>query len=186
MIELRELGLGHPDRLEYQPSSWAYLRRALGSEPIGPEHVFLDYGCGKGRVIHQAAQMPFGRVIGLDIAAPLLEVARRNIDSGRTHLRCSKVELVCADVRDFEVPDDVTHAYLYNPFVGETFEACLDGLVRSLDRRPRRLLLMLINSPMARSVVGTGRFDLLRTEAIRRQGRKVAMHIYVGRRAHSV
>jgi hypothetical protein len=72
------------------------------------------------------------------------------------------VQVVCADVLDFSVPDDITYAYFYNPFVGDLFQAALDGLIDSLDRRPRELTLIYTNPVMAAAVESSGRFRAVR------------------------
>jgi len=162
-VDLSELGLGHPERIEYEPSSWTALPRALEGIEIRSDDVFLDYGCGKGRVIYQAAMLPFRRVTGLELSDELLSVARRNIERNRGRLKCADVELIHGDVTEFEVPDDVTIAYLYNPFTGDLFRSAIDGLVRSLERRPRRLTIVYVNPTMADDLERVPAFQLIRT-----------------------
>ncbi|MEA2143933.1 MAG: hypothetical protein QOI64_2363 [Solirubrobacteraceae bacterium] len=160
--ELEDDGLAHPERISYGASGWLYLLRALRREHITPADGFLDYGAGKGRVVHQAARYPFGHVVGLEISERLAQVAERSIDSNRERFTCPRVEIVCADVVGFSVPDDITYAYLYNPFVGDAFQAALDGLIDSLDRRPRELTLIYTNPVMADAVEASGRFRAVR------------------------
>ena len=63
----------HPDRVWYQASGWSYLRRALPRSEVDQHDVFVDFGCGKGRVVYQAAHYPLRRVIGVEIAPELSE-----------------------------------------------------------------------------------------------------------------
>jgi SAM-dependent methyltransferase len=181
-VDLRRFGLADPDRQGYFPSAWRHLERALDGERIGGADVFLDLGCGMGRVVYQAARMPFGRVIGVEISSELLEVARRNVKRNRGRLACAHVELVAADATTYEVPDDVTHVYMYNPFVGDAFRMALGQVIRSLDRRPRRLLLIYVNPVMAEAVEESERFRLLRTVAGRRHA-PIALYEGSGRAA---
>lgn len=152
--------LAHPDRRHYEPSGWRWLARALKGRRIGPADGFLDYGAGKGRIVYQAAQLPFGRVRGVEISEELTAVARRNIERNRDRLACRDVTLTCADVVDFEVPDDVSYAYIYNSFTGPTFDAALDGLVRSYDRRPRPVTLIYGHPVLAGVLAAHPRFEL--------------------------
>ncbi len=161
VVELGDLGLGHPDRVEYRPSPWRHLGRALKNLPVDRSDVFLDYGCGKGRIVNRAASFPFGRIIGVEISPELLDVARRNLERNRHRLACPNVELVCADAADYEVPDDVTFVYMYNPFVGDVFRAVLANLVRSLERRARRLRVIYVHPVMAEEIERVGRFKLI-------------------------
>jgi SAM-dependent methyltransferase len=156
--DLSEFGLDHPDRVEYRASSWRHLRRGMQGCSVDRSDVFLDYGCGKGRIVYQAAALPFGRVIGVEISPQLLDVARRNIERNLRRLACRDVELVCTDAANYEVPDDVTYVYMYNPFLGDVFRAALANLERSLERRPRRLRLIYVHPAMTADIERSGRF----------------------------
>lgn len=155
-------GLAHPDRVSYEVSGWRFLSRALAREQITPGDGFVDYGAGKGRVVHQAASYPFGRVIGLEISPRLARIAGRTVAHNRARFACPRVEIVCADVVDFVLPDDITYAYFYNPFIGDTFRIALAGLIESLDRRPRELTLLYSHPVMAAEVEASGRFEPVR------------------------
>ena len=62
-VRLEEIGLGHPERTLYSPSSWLFLPRVMRSLEVRPSDVFVDFRSGKGRVVYQAARYPFGRVL---------------------------------------------------------------------------------------------------------------------------
>jgi SAM-dependent methyltransferase len=163
-VELEELGLEDPERTGYEPSSWGFLRRALRHLEVEPTDVFLDLGSGKGRVVWQAAQQPFARVIGVEISPELNAVAERNIERNRDRLACGEVELVTADAAFYEVPDDATFVYLFSPFRGRTFRRATANLIASLDRNPREMSLIYANPVMDEHLRATGRFD--RTHAL--------------------
>jgi hypothetical protein len=152
----------HSERVIYEPSGWFYLRRALRRGDVRPGDVFVDFGSGKGRIVYQAARYPFARVMGIEISEHLNHVARQNIERNRRRLVCQDVELVTMDAVEFPVPDDVTHAYFYYPFEGETFRRVLDNIVESLDRRPRRLRLIYACPGQETRIRETGRFELVR------------------------
>jgi len=141
-VRLEEIGLGHPERTLYSPSSWLFLPRVMRSLEVRPSDVFVDFGSGKGRVVYQAARYPFGRVVGVEISEELNCVARANIERVRDRLRCRNVELVTADVLDYEIPDDMTYAYFYYPFFGEIFRAVVAKIAASIDRSPRKVTII--------------------------------------------
>ena len=153
----------HPDRVGYSPSPWWTLRRALRFLGVSDRDTFVDFGCGKGRVVHQAAKRPFRRVIGVEISPALAEIARANLATRRHRHRCPNVEIVVADAKEFRVPDDLTIAYFAHPFEGETLDAVLRGIVDSIDRHPRRVRLFYLG-PHVAEVLATGRFRLLKEE----------------------
>lgn len=181
-VDLTNLGLDHEDRIEYVPSGWRDLDRALRHLEVGPNDVFLDLGSGKGRMVLQAADHPFKRVIGVEISAQLNAVAAANLEARRPRLLCKHVELIESDILDYRVPDDVTVAYAYNPFRGVAFEAAMRALIASFDRRPRTMYLIYRNPREHARLIGSGRFRLLATASVWRPTaawtRSAAIHIY--------
>jgi SAM-dependent methyltransferase len=157
----------HPDRVPYVPSPWHVLPRALHCLGVSAADTFVDFGCGKGRVVHQAAKRPFHRVIGVEISPDLAETARRNLAARRHQHRCRNVEIVVADAAEFRVPDDLTIAYLFHPFVDDSFTALLGGIVDSIDRRPRRMRLIYVHPSHGSEVLATGRFRFLKEQRSR-------------------
>jgi SAM-dependent methyltransferase len=154
------------DRVPYVPSSWHFLPRALRYVGVSYRDTFVDFGCGKGRVVHQAARRPFRRVIGVEVSPELAEIARAGLAARRHRHRCRNVEIVVSDVRDFRVPDDLTIGYFFRPFGDETLEAVLRLIVESLDRNPRRVRLIYAWPMTSRpTIVATGRFRLVKEQS---------------------
>jgi SAM-dependent methyltransferase len=151
-------------RQRYWPSSWQVLPRALRYLGVSDRDTFVDFGCGRGRVVHQAARRPFRRVIGVEISPALAEFARAGLAARRHQHRCENVEIVVADAAEFPVPDDLTIGYLFHPFGGETLAAVLRGIVDSIDRHPRCVRLIYVHPSLASQVLATGRFRLLKEQ----------------------
>lgn len=168
----------HPDRVWYQPSGWNYLPRVLRREDVAPADVFVDFGAGKGRVLYQAAQFPFARVIGVEISPSISEAARVALGRHRDRLACGSVEIVTADAAKFELPDDVTFAYFYYPFVGDTFRRVIANIVASLDRNPRRFTIIYALPEMESAILETGRFRFVRSRKISDMGIPHRINVY--------
>ena len=140
------------------PTTGAAVLRA------GEHDVFIDFGCGKGRVVHQAARWPLRRVIGVEVSAALAEFARALVASHQGEHRCRDIEIVVCDAKQFSVPDDLTIAYLYDPFRGDILDAVLHAIIASIDRNPRRVRLIYVHPRDSLRVMATGRFRLLREQ----------------------
>jgi SAM-dependent methyltransferase len=156
-----ELGLPEPEYVGYEPSNWRWLSRALRGRRIGPDDVFVDLGSGKGRILLAAARYPFGRVIGVELAESLNEVAKANVDAARGKLRAGEVEIVTADITKWRWPPDVNYVYLFNPVEGPPFSRVVDNLMTSLRQHPRRMTLIYANPTMASVIERTGAFELV-------------------------
>jgi SAM-dependent methyltransferase len=179
IVELDELKIEDFEREGYEGSGWLDLRRMLRPGEVRPGDVFLDLGSGKGRVLMLAARYPFARVIGVEVSPQLNAIARRNIDASRRGRKCRNVELVTADVLEYEIPDDVTVVYMYNPFRGATFDAVIAKLIASVDRSPRTVRLIYLNPKEHERLLATGRFAFERKAGRLRLRRSEAARSYI-------
>jgi SAM-dependent methyltransferase len=161
-VLLRTLGLAAPDRVDYLPSDWLAVRRALRALSVRPDDVFIDFGAGKGRVVLMAARYPFKRVIGVEISEELKSIASRNLEKNAGRLRCREIDLVTADAMNYVVPDNVTVAYFYAPFKGDIFAKVLDNLIASVDRSPRPVRIIYTDPWDQDTLMFTGRVRQIR------------------------
>jgi SAM-dependent methyltransferase len=176
-ISTAVLGWG-PDRgNRYEASPWRTLSTILPRSSVSGRDVFIDLGCGKGRVLLQAARYPFGRVIGVELSPQIAEVARKNAVRVRRHLACKNVEVLVGDLAEFQIPDDVTVAFCFNPAEGEVFRRLLDSLDASLERRPREIRLVYHNPELHDAVREHG-WQELRSISLRRADAPCAMKLY--------
>jgi hypothetical protein len=156
----------HPDRVWYAPSGWSYLQRILPRREVTSSDVFIDFGSGKGRVLVQAARYPFARVIGVEISPKLNEIARANLERRRHSFACPNIEVTTSDVVAYDIPDDMTVAYFFYPFVGDAFKRVIENIVASIDRCPRRVRIIYALPRLEDVILETGRFALTRSAPI--------------------
>jgi hypothetical protein len=147
-----------PDFVNYEPSAWLPMRWAIRQVRPGPGDVLVDFGAGKGRVVCEAARYPFSRVLGVEVAHTLTEAAQQNVDLNRSRFKCQNIELVTADAAEWEIPADMTVAYLYHPFAGDTFQRVINNIIGSIERTPRRLRLIYVCPVLEQHITDTGYF----------------------------
>ncbi len=134
---LDERGLAGEDRIYHAASPTITLRRALERAGAGPADVFADIGSGKGHALLVAGQLPYRKIIGVELAEDWNRIAEENVERAKSRLACKDYEFVTADALEWPIPDDLTLVYMYCPFLGGTFEAFLDRLVAAHDAHPR-------------------------------------------------
>jgi len=182
-LDLTTIGLADEHRVEYDPSAWRDLRRALPRAEVSADDVLLDLGSGKGRIVLQAAQYHFKRVIGVELSPQLNAIAAANVHAAHKRLRCRSIELVTADALEYHIPDDVTVVYMYNPFRGPVFRAVIEELIASVDRAPRSIRLLYKAPREHELLMSTGRFELVRTVSAWRPTRAwaqlTAINVYI-------
>jgi SAM-dependent methyltransferase len=132
-VSVQDLGLDPDQAFAYGVAGWRSLQVILKRSELGPEDVFADLGCGKGRVLYLASRYPFKRVIGVDLSEEMAAQARRNLR------RRPQVEVEVANAAEWPVPDDLTYVFFHNPFPNWVFQKAIEHTLESLARRPRRL-----------------------------------------------
>jgi SAM-dependent methyltransferase len=122
------------------------FERALAALPVAPDaFTFVDFGAGKGRAVLLAARLPFERVIGVELAPELHQIALRNVQACLSERRRADVELHCMDACEFELPEAPLVLYLYHPFGPEVLAPLIHRVVSSYQRSARPILVVYLN-----------------------------------------
>jgi tRNA A58 N-methylase Trm61 len=132
----------------YQATSPEMFAQIMLATPIKPGMAFIDIGSGKGRAMLMAAAFPFQRIIGVEFATDLCAIAQANIVKFGSAV---PMEVICADALAWELPDEASLVYLYNPFGEPLMRKFVDQVERSLKEHPRDLLVVYRN-PTCREV----------------------------------
>jgi len=99
------------------------LRAALALMP-GPlsTFTFIDLGCGKGRALLVAAEYPFLKVIGVELAPELCSIAKENTKS------MPQISVERGDAALFSYPGEPLLVFLYHPFLTPVLRRVLRNL----------------------------------------------------------
>jgi SAM-dependent methyltransferase len=122
---------------------WRRFRPAMAME----ETTFLDIGAGMGRAVLLAGEMPFRRVVGVEMHPALVRIARRNLAVWRKAGRArAPMRVVQSDAAGFEFPAGPCVAFLFNPFNAVVMRRFLRHLADSFQDRPEQLDLLYVNN----------------------------------------
>jgi hypothetical protein len=89
----------------YRPLWESAFRDLLRLIPLAPETLtFVDIGAGKGKLLLLASRLPFKRIIGIEYAETLHNIAVENIRAFRPHQVCRSVKSYHQDALTFDVP----------------------------------------------------------------------------------
>jgi SAM-dependent methyltransferase len=127
------LYLGSPARV---------TRRLLKSLAIDyPDYTFVDYGSGKGRALFVAAELPFRKVVGVEISADLHHVAEKNLLLYESSNLKTPIELCCGNALEYPLPKGNLVLHMYHPFGPDVLRAMLKVIEASARAAPRRILV---------------------------------------------
>ena len=117
-----------------QSSDYRCLRQVFRAVPLRSDDVFIDVGCGEGRVLTYLCEQGFqGKVIGIELDEEIAETAARRTAS------CKNVTICCGNVLDkSELFRDATAVYLFHPFSRRIFQAFV-AMLESNCAKPVRL-----------------------------------------------
>lgn len=137
----------------YQPTGVSAFRDLLRAVSLPRKMGFVDYGCGKGRVLLLAADAGFQRVVGIDFSPQLCQIARENTARYRAHRPdLPPIEVVEADASRYDPQNDVGIFYFYCPFDELLMREAVDRILKSLCQYPREGWLVY-NFPLHRRAV---------------------------------
>jgi precorrin-6B methylase 2 len=115
------------------------------------DDIFMDLGCGTGRVVFFFATKRIKKAIGIDTNKKLIKVAKKNLSnfSGQKN----KVEFWNSDAATFDMSSP-TIFFFYNPFGEKTFKKVLENIRKSLDKNPRKIRIVYRN-PVCKNLLNT-------------------------------
>lgn len=93
------------------------------------DYRFLDLGCGMGRALLLASELPFRQVIGVEVNELCAATARRNLESWLlSGVQNAPIVVHQVDVLDYVFPSAPLLVFLYNPFGCATLATVLERL----------------------------------------------------------
>jgi SAM-dependent methyltransferase len=125
-----------PSRLHAILDAW---RDTPPLHPIS-QTTFLDLGCGKGRALLLASQLPFRHILGVELNPRLAHIAARNLELWQqAHPNAPPIEVLCQDATTVTFPPGPCRLDLYNPFAPALVARLIDHLVHTFASRPNQL-----------------------------------------------
>lgn len=119
------------------------LRTVLKGLPeFSPDTTFIDMGSGKGCTLLVASRFPFRKIIGVEFATELCQIAQKNIYSYRGSQACKDITVLQMDATEFRFPDGPLMIYFFNPFHAAIMDKVLEHLSQSLASAPRPVTLV--------------------------------------------
>ena len=110
------------------------------------DFVFIDLGSGKGRALLMAAERPFKKIVGVEFAPELTDVAQKNILSYKNpNQKCHRIEAVCQDAALFNPPEEPSVFYVFNPFHAVIVAKVLENIEGSFNEKPREIYFIYAN-----------------------------------------
>jgi predicted RNA methylase len=128
--------------VHYTPLPYPMIFRMLKLLDLKACDVFVDIGCGKGRVVCCACRLPIRRVVALELNGDLLNQTLENV--GKMRGRKALIDPVQKSAEDYDYMD-ATVVYLYNPFNARVTELVMDKLFLAYSQSPHVIRVVYAN-----------------------------------------
>ena len=156
IIELQDLDIKSENKsrgVRCEPTRAIPFRRLLRVLNLPKDSVFVDLGCGKGRILLLACEFGFKRVKGVDFSPQLCEVAKKTLAIYKQKKGLgAEVVIMESDVVDYRLQDDENIFFMFNPFDKVVMERVVGNIAQSLRRKPRPCWLIYYN-PVCRNLI---------------------------------
>ena len=130
-------------------------------------YSFVDVGAGKGRALLLAAELPFRKVIGVEVTEELARIAQRNVARwSRVAKPKSKIRVIHEDAAKFRWPRSPLLVYLYNPFACSLVAQMAENLAAVAASGSGLVDLLYINPTCTDTLTAQGLFLRLWTARI--------------------
>ncbi|MFC5136751.1 class I SAM-dependent methyltransferase [Actinomycetospora rhizophila] len=141
--------------VDYEPTSYHEARALFQRLRLTDVHgAFVDFGCGKGRMLLLATEYSFGRIVGIEFSQQLCDTARANVQKYCSSTE-ERVEILNEDAASYELSDDEVVFFFFNPFAEAVMSMVLESIYRSLRRRNRQVWV-IYNNPRCRALFESG------------------------------
>ncbi|HXE09473.1 MAG TPA: class I SAM-dependent methyltransferase [Acidobacteriaceae bacterium] len=140
----------------------AHWRETVPPHPIS-SYTFLDIGCGKGRALLVASELPFRRVVGIELNPKLAAIARANSETwSRSHAAdptaplLAPIDVLERDALELALPATPTLIFLFHPFEApllrkllRRIEAQIAEQAKPSSHKPPALDILYVNAECA-------------------------------------
>lgn len=153
-------------------SDYRCMDEVFRVQPLKPDDVFVDVGCGEGRVLTYLYLRGFrGKMTGIELDPEVAKTAERRTAT------CANIRILCGNALQTQnVVREATALYLYNPFNEEVLRGFI-GIVEAECRQP--VILFYCWDIHRRFLDKRENWTILRRSTVRRPGgRDVFYTIY--------
>ncbi len=133
----RDDSLSDLTNFPYEATPYLVLERLLEYNYISKKDLLIDFGCGKGRVDFFFSSNTKCKSIGIEFSKILYDRAIKNKESSNLN----RVEFINIDAKDYQIPDDASRFYFFNPFSIDVLKIVLKRINESYKKTKREILL---------------------------------------------
>lgn len=129
----------------YEATSYWMLDELFSQYEVDKESTFVDFGCGKGRLLFYVHHYFQVSVVGVEMNDQLYRQALSNEASYLQHKKKNKtpIRIEHQFAERYQVEQEEGTFFLFNPFSLEIFTKVIHNILRSVEESPRTVDVIL-------------------------------------------
>ena len=129
----------------YEATPYAILDKLFDAYELTKSDEFVDFGCGKGRIMFYAHNRFQVAVRGIEMNVKLYRLALENRDN---YLRKAKkkgapIYVECCHAEDYDIKTTENRFYFFNPFSIQIFGKTVNNILDSIELLNREVDIIL-------------------------------------------
>lgn len=129
----------------YEPTPYALLAELFAGYRLSPEDRLVDFGCGKGRLNFYAHHLFGAETVGVEMDQGLFAEALENRSryERRNSRAKGRISFFCTFAEQYRIQPRDNRFYFFNPFSVQIFMKVVQNVLKSVEKAPRRVELIL-------------------------------------------
>lgn len=129
----------------YEATPYMILDALFDEYELKKSDGFVDYGCGKGRVLFYVHSRFHNSVTGIEMNNQLYHKALKNEAHylEKVKKKSGSIRIECCKAEEYEVEITENRFYFFNPFSTEIFMKVVNNIMLSVERKERDVELIL-------------------------------------------
>ncbi len=129
----------------YEPTPYSTLDRLFDEYELLKSDQFVDFGCGKGRIIFYVHNRFNASVKGVEMNENIFRVA---LENQKNYMRKMKkksesIHIECCLAEEYDIKETENKFYFFNPFSIQIFSKTISNILDSIDLFKREVDIIL-------------------------------------------
>ena len=145
-VDKTEIDPTRTDINDHIPTPWYLLNNIYSYiKPFNlNENLFIDLGCGSGRVLKYFQNKNFNNLIGVELSERLITNAEKKLSNSQ-NITMLKLELINIDFTKYEFPDDTKIIYFHDPCAEKTTSHIANNIFKQFNKK--QIIYLIYVSP---------------------------------------
>jgi len=130
--------------IRYVPTDYMFIEKLFNKYPFDENDHFVDFGCGKGRVLIMSAYYSCKHITGYELSEDRYKILQMNVKNFQVKFNNTSIfSLFKCNVENVVIDDTANKFFFYEPFHLKVYIRVMKAIQNSLQRNKRNIYFFL-------------------------------------------